>query len=330
MAILGIDEVGRGPWAGPLVVGAVVLPEEKPEWAEELRDSKKLSPKRREALNEVILAEATASGLGWVWQYEIDELGMTESLKLAAQRAIEELKKKHSGTKISEVIIDGNTNFLADTGFARRVTTVIKGDDLIKEISAASIIAKVARDRYMVELGEKYPGYGFELHKGYGTKQHISALGRFGATKEHRLSFRPLRKVLGMVEETESRFSAKRKSVDDDSTTIGQKAESVVAEALARRGYEIVARNYKNQLCEIDIIAAKGEKLYFVEVKYRYNDSRGGGLEAITATKKRQMEFAAKVFLANRPEFQKYEPRLAAAEVEGKDFRLKNLVILED
>ena len=252
MAILGIDEVGRGPWAGPLVVGAVVLPEEKPDWVDDLRDSKRLSPKKREKLNEAILAEATATGLGWVWQYEIDELGMQAALRLAARRAMAKIKKNYPGTKITEVIIDGNTNFLAGTGLASRVSTLVKGDDLIKEISAASIIAKVARDRYMVELGEKYPEYGFEAHKGYGTKQHLAALEKWGATREHRLSFRPVRKVLGMVEEIGdgARFSTgvsmgAGRDLDlgkdlgsgrGNSTRVGQKAEGIVAEYLVEQG----------------------------------------------------------------------------------------------
>ena len=150
MAILGIDEVGRGPWAGPLVIGAVILPDQKPDWADELNDSKKLSVKKREKLNELILKEAAATGLGWVSSAEIDELGLSASLKLAARRAVEEIQKKH--VPFTEIIIDGTINFLAGTKLENYVTILPKADFLIKEVSAASIIAKVARDHYMYEL----------------------------------------------------------------------------------------------------------------------------------------------------------------------------------
>lgn len=331
MAILGIDEVGRGPWAGPLVIGAVVLPDERPAWVADLKDSKQLTPKKREELNELILAEAAATGLGWVWRYEIDEIGLGAALRLATRRAVEQMRKQFPGTKITEVIIDGTQNFLEGTGFEKITSTLVRGDDLIKEISAASIIAKVARDRYMRELAEKYPEYGFESHKGYGTKQHIAALEKWGATKEHRLSLRPLRRVLGILPEADREEGLDGKAGrKKDTTAIGNRAEQVVADDLESSGHEIVARNYRNQLCEIDVIAAKEGKLYFVEVKYRRDDQRGGGIEAVTATKKRQMEFAAKVFLANRPQFQQFDPLLAVAEVSGEDFALTNFVVLDE
>ena len=178
MAILGIDEVGRGPWAGPLVIGAVILPEQKPAWVDELNDSKKLSVKKREALNELILKEAAATGLGWVSSQEIDELGLASALKLAARRAVEAVQKSH--VPFTEIIIDGTINFLAGTKLENYVTILPKADFLIKEVSAASIIAKVARDHYMYELAEKYPGYSFEKHVGYGTAAHQKALKELG------------------------------------------------------------------------------------------------------------------------------------------------------
>ena len=111
MAILGIDEVGRGPWAGPLVIGAVILPDQKPAWVDELTDSKKLTAKKREALNEIILKEAAATGLGWVSSRELDEIGLSNALKLATRRAVEEVRAKN--VPFSEIIIDGTINFLA-------------------------------------------------------------------------------------------------------------------------------------------------------------------------------------------------------------------------
>ena len=184
MAILGIDEVGRGPWAGPLVIGAVILPDQKPDWVDELTDSKKLSVKKREKLNELILKEAAATGLGWVSSQEIDELGLAASLKLAARRAVEAVQKSH--VPFTEIIIDGTINFLAGTKLENYVTILPKADFLIKEVSAASIIAKVARDHYMYEHEEKYPAYGFEKHVGYGTAAHQKALKEHGVCPEHR------------------------------------------------------------------------------------------------------------------------------------------------
>ena len=112
MAILGIDEVGRGPLAGPLVVGAAILPENEPDWVAELKDSKKLSVKKREKLNEVIRAEALATGLGWVKPAEIDELGISRALKLATRRAVKTVQKQH--VAFSQIVIDGKVNFLQD------------------------------------------------------------------------------------------------------------------------------------------------------------------------------------------------------------------------
>ncbi len=163
--ILGIDEVGRGPWAGPLVIGAVILPEEKPEWVNELTDSKKLSKKKREKLSEIIINEAPATALGWVSSEEIDKLGLTESLKLATRRAVKEIQKKNF--PFSEIVIDGTINFLAGTPLEKHVSILKKADLLVKEVSGASIIAKVARDQYMEKLAEIYPNYCFEKHVGY-------------------------------------------------------------------------------------------------------------------------------------------------------------------
>jgi ribonuclease HII len=190
MAILGIDEVGRGPLAGPLVVGAVILPDNKPDWVEDLKDSKKLSTKKREALSEIILKESPATGLGWVNSEELDNIGISEALKLATKRAVLEVQASH--TAFSQIIIDGKVNFLKDTKLENYVSTLARADDLIREVSAASIIAKVARDKYMVDLSAKYQEYGFDSHVGYGTKKHIEAIYNYGICPEHRKSFEPI------------------------------------------------------------------------------------------------------------------------------------------
>ena len=182
--ILGIDEVGRGPWAGPLVVGAVVLGNAE---IQGLTDSKKLSKKKREELDIIIRAEASGFGLGWVTAAEIDGIGLSESLKLATRRAVEQVKASYH-----EIIIDGTVNFLAGTSKGQYVTTMKKADLLISTVSAASIIAKVARDSYMTEQDLNYPGYDFASHVGYGTSKHVQAIDKLGVTPLHRLSFAPL------------------------------------------------------------------------------------------------------------------------------------------
>ncbi len=312
--ILGIDEVGRGPWAGPLVIGAVILPEEKPEWTNDLTDSKKLSKKKREKLNEIILAEAPATALGWVSSKELDNLGLSESLKLASRRAVLEIQKKK--VPFSEIIIDGTVNFLAKTRLEKYVSVLKKADFLIKEVSAASIIAKVARDRYMENLAEIYPNYGFEKHVGYGTAAHIKALEEFGVTPEHRQSFRPIKNILGIKdEEKEDKITTKQ---------LGDRAENLVAEYLEQNGHGIVARNFKTPFYEIDIVSIKDDYIYFTEVKYRKTDTAGGGLGAIDQKKQKQMEFAAESFLKFRKEFNVLNPLLAVADVAGKNFELRN------
>ncbi len=312
MAILGIDEVGRGPLAGPLVVGAVILPVEAKEWFNELKDSKKLTAKKREKLNEIILAEA-ATGLGWVSNVELDEVGMSEALKLATRRAVKAVQSLHA--PFSQIVIDGKVNFLKSTPLEKYVSVMVKADDLIREVSAASIIAKVARDKYMVEMAEKYPEYGFDKHVGYGTAFHRKAIEEFGVCPEHRRSFEPCKSLTGFMKE---------KNVVKNTTKIGTYGEDVVCEYLVRQGHEIVARNHKTYFYEIDIVSVCEGKIYFTEVKYRKNDSFGGGLMAIDAKKQRQMHYSAESFLKYRPEYNNLDPVLAVADVTGEDFMVKD------
>lgn len=185
MIIAGIDEVGRGCWAGPVVAGAVVL--EQP--IDGLRDSKKLSKHQREKLSLLIFEQARAATLGWVSAAEVNELGLTASVGLAMQRAMEQIT-----TDIDQIIIDGNYNYLADDP---RATTRIKADDSVPAVAAASIIAKVARDTYMAETAhEQFSAYGFDQHVGYGTAKHRAALEQFGVCAEHREFYKPVRRIM--------------------------------------------------------------------------------------------------------------------------------------
>ena len=184
--ILGIDEAGRGPWAGPLVVGAAILGGIQ---IEGLTDSKKLTKKKREALYVTIREQAVACATGWVSASELDAVGMSEALRLATRRAVEQIKAPYT-----EIIIDGMVNFLAETGKGVYVQTIKKADLLVPSVSAASILAKVERDRFMVEQDTIYPGYGFDGHVGYGVAKHRAAIEELGVTPLHRLSFAPLKK----------------------------------------------------------------------------------------------------------------------------------------
>lgn len=180
--IVGIDEVGRGAWAGPLVVGAVVLGDAK---IEGLTDSKLLSRKRRESLDLVIKRSAISIGLGWVSAKAIDEIGLSNALKLASKRAI-----SHIRCDYGEIIIDGTIKLIEDD----RAVLMKKADLLVPAVSAASIVAKVARDNYMKYVGCIYDEYGFCDHVGYGTQTHRNAIEKKGVTPLHRLSFSPLKK----------------------------------------------------------------------------------------------------------------------------------------
>ena len=191
--ILGIDEVGRGPWAGPLVVGAVILGGAE---IDGLDDSKKLTKKRRQALDALIRQQAAAWALGWVSAQELDAIGMSEALRLATRRAVEQIQAqcRQQNLAFSEIIIDGKVNFLRGTALEKFAMTMPKADGLIPSVSAASIVAKVARDQFMAEQDAVYPGYGFASNAGYGVAKHRAAIERLGVTPLHRLSFAPLAK----------------------------------------------------------------------------------------------------------------------------------------
>ena len=183
-AICGVDEAGRGPLAGPVCAGAVILPQglEIPG----LNDSKKLTDKKRRELYPIIKEHAIAWGIGFASHEEIDELNILQATYLAMSRAIQALEGK-----ADFALIDGNRA----KDFGIPLQTVVKGDSLSASIAAASVLAKVARDDIMLEMAKEYPEYGFEVHKGYGTKQHYEALRQHGHCPIHRMSF--LKKFYG-------------------------------------------------------------------------------------------------------------------------------------
>ena len=177
-AICGVDEAGRGPLAGPVCAAAVILPDhlEIPG----LNDSKKLTDKKRRELFPIIKEQAIAYGIAFASEKEIDEMNILQATFLAMQRAIDQLEGK-----ARFALIDGNR----EKDFGLPVMTVVKGDSRSANIAAASVLAKVTRDLYMEELAKEYPQYGFEIHKGYGTKAHYAALTEHGACPAHRATF---------------------------------------------------------------------------------------------------------------------------------------------
>lgn len=182
--ICGVDEAGRGPLAGPVCAAAVILPKHLD--LPGLTDSKKLTDKKRRELYPIIKEQAIAYGIGFASEKEIDEINILQATFLAMQRAIDQL-----AVKPDLALIDGNR----EKDFRLPVKTVVKGDSLSLNIAAASVLAKVTRDDLMQEMADAYPQYGFEVHKGYGTKAHYAALTEHGPSPIHRVTF--LKKFYG-------------------------------------------------------------------------------------------------------------------------------------
>lgn len=356
MSVLGVDEVGRGPLAGPLLVGAVVFRPETLQdnaWLATLKDSKKLTKTARTRLSSEIRERAFV-GLGQVSAAELDQIGISASLKLAAIRAITELQRQK--VTFTHIVIDGNLNFLASTEFSPLVTTVVKADDVIKEVSAASIIAKVARDNQMADYALKYPGYGFEKHSGYGTAAHLVALRTLGPSPIHRRSFRPvselilstgnhgassnivknttqtLRNPSHVVKNTTPSVTASSLSPVPpipSTKSLGDAAESIAAAHLQSLGHTILVRNFRRPSFEIDIISVDQNHIYFTEVRYRRSADSGGAMLSITPAKLAKMRSAATKFLASVsgqrliiglvPAFTEFSPLLAIATLSGPD-----------
>lgn len=183
--IAGVDEVGRGPLAGPVVAAAIILPiEERPSWVSLIRDSKQLTPLQRKSIFDCILESGVAFGVGVVSHEVIDERGIVPATRLAMRYAIEQVS-----IRPEFLLID----FLRLPDVRLPQKSIINGDNLSTSIAAASIVAKVSRDRLMVKLDKLFPGYGLAQHKGYGTPEHLEALRRLGPCPIHRKTFEPVR-----------------------------------------------------------------------------------------------------------------------------------------
>ena len=295
--VAGIDEVGRGPLAGPVVAAAVILPKECK--IEGVNDSKKLSAKKREELYDIILEKAVSYGIGVVSNERIDEINILQATYEAMREALSQLQPK------AEYI-------LADAVTIPMVSTpqrgIIKGDAKSMSIGAASIVAKVYRDRMMEAYEEVYPGYGFASNKGYGAAEHIEGIKKQGITPIHRKTF-----VKNFLPQ------------DGDTTTDkGHRGEALAAKQMEKMGYEILERNFHALKAEIDIIAKKDNVIVFTEVKYRKNEEMGTPAEAVNHWKQQHIIRAAKVYIAQKCLMEMgYDFRFDVAEVlasEGKTY----------
>lgn len=291
--VAGIDEVGRGPLAGPVVAAAVILPKECK--IEGVNDSKKLSAKKREELYDIILEKAVSYGIGIVSNERIDEINILQATYEAMREALSQLKPRAD-------------YILADAVTIPMVSTpqkgIVKGDAKSMSIGAASIVAKVYRDRMMEAYEEVYPGYGFASNKGYGAAEHIEGIKKQGITPIHRKTF--VKNFLPQDGET--------------TTDKGHRGEAIAAKQMEKMGYEILERNFHALKGEIDIIAKKDTYIVFTEVKYRKNEEMGSPAEAVNHWKQQHIIRAAKVYIAqNCLMEQGYDFRFDVAEVLNND-----------
>lgn len=291
--VAGIDEVGRGPLAGPVVAAAVILPKECK--IEGVNDSKKLSAKKREELYDIILEKAVSYGIGVVSNERIDEINILQATYEAMREALSQLKPK------AEYI-------LADAVTIPMVSTpqrgIVKGDAKSMSIGAASIVAKVYRDRMMEAYEEVYPGYGFASNKGYGAAEHIEGIRKQGITPIHRKTF-----VKNFLPQD-----------GDTATDKGHRGEVLAAKQMEKMGYEILERNFHALKGEIDIIAKKENVIVFTEVKYRKNEEMGTPAEAVNHWKQQHIIRAAKAYIAQKCLMEMgYDFRFDVAEVLTSD-----------
>ena len=288
--IAGVDEAGRGPLAGPVCAAAVIFPPDVV--IEGINDSKKLTEKQREKLFDEIKEKALAYSIAWGSLEEIEELNILQAAMLAMKRAIEGLS-----VQPDFVLVDGNKR--PDTDIP--CLTIIKGDAHSQSIAAASILAKVSRDRLMVELSAQYPEYEFDKHKGYGTKLHREKLLTYGPCAIHRPSF--MKKI----------FSPPTKKKPTRQKAAGNQGEEQAVEYLQNRGYTLVERNYTSPYGEIDIIVQDAEYLVFVEVKARQWDAIARPADSVNKGKRKKLLQTAEYYMQEHPTA--LTPRMDVIEV---------------
>lgn len=289
--VAGVDEAGRGPLAGPVFAAAVIL--RQGQQIAGVDDSKKLSEKKRETLYAKINEEAFACAIGMATCKEIDELNIVGATFLAMRRAI-----FATSPKADFVLVDGNLLPKIKTP----AQAIVKGDSLSASIAAASILAKVERDRYMQRLAGKHPQYSFEKHKGYPTKAHYAAIEEYGIIAEHRLTFL-------------KNFDEKHRTKPlNHSAAVGSKGESFTVNYLAEHGYQVLEQNFHSRYGEVDVIAKLGEDtIVFVEVKTRSQHFVAPPAQSVTKNKQKKIIETAKVYLGEN--IDKYFIRFDVMEV---------------
>lgn len=337
-ALAGVDEVGRGPLAGPVVAAAVILPPNHK--IRGITDSKALTAEERDELDLEIRAKAIAFGVGWVEHDEIDRINILNASLKAMALAVAKLEQRPAG-----LLIDGVFRI---PGVDLPQQPVIKGDLRCRCIGAASILAKVHRDRVMTALAVDYPGYGFEAHKGYPCESHREAIRKLGPSPVHRRSFAgvlPLAEreaALGQrglfsgppeaiasepkaipSDEPDPFRTSERADPDGDKTAHlekGEGGEGVALEYLIARGWTLIERNWRCKLGELDLIVTRGDTLAFVEVKTRELAAAGAFQpeDAVTPAKCKKIERAARAWLRDNEETaEDFFPRFDVITVVG-------------
>jgi uncharacterized protein (TIGR00252 family) len=285
-AVVGLDEVGRGSWAGPVVACAAALPLDSARLVDELvgiRDSKRLTPRRRSEFYRRLCGLGVAFDVGVVSAPQVDSLGIVSATRLAMSRALDRLPLAPD-----YLLVDGFP--LIYRGLPHE--GIIRGDDRSVSIAAASILAKVIRDGMMVSLDRVYPGYGFARHKGYGTAQHRAALYLKGPCPIHRLSYAPMRLMDDERAGERRRVRSRRPSAG-----VGRLGEELASRHLEERGYVVCQMNYRCPVGEMDIVALDGECLAFVEVRTRRSSKFGSAAESITRAKQQKLVEVAETYL---------------------------------
>jgi ribonuclease HII len=293
-AVAGMDEAGRGPLAGPVVAACVMLPLDEP--IDGVNDSKKVSPARREKLYDIILDRAVAVGVGRAERAEIDAVNILNATRNAMREAYGKM-----GAAPELLLVD------AVEGLELPVETrpMIRGDGVSYSVAAASIVAKVTRDRLMLDLDALYPGYGFAQHKGYGTAEHIEALRKLGPCPEHRETF--IGSVMGPTRKEK-----------------GRAGEAMAEKLLLSEGLTVLERNWRCPRGELDLVARDGRTLAFVEVKYRETGRYGRPREAVDRSKQRSLAMLAALYM-QRNGHKDARCRFDVVEIvrRGKDFEIE-------